>query len=302
MTTAEDVSLYAAALDVHFPDIDSEGRDFVAAALLDFETAAVHEISDSKWRIFFRSPEERDRAEALFAGSCDITPVDITDEDWARRSQQELKAIQVGSLIIAPPWNVPSPSEESQRNGQLAAGTWQLIVIEPSTGFGTGHHATTRLCLRALQQIDLRGTHVLDVGTGSGVLAIAAAKLGAAHVLAVDNDPDAIEAARVNVQRNNVAVDLRLVDLERTSLPGADVVLANLTGGMLQRASEALASLARGGVLIVSGLLEEEQAAVSRAFEPYAAHIESTSEAGWVSLVVRVRRGITDPSSAPSAR
>lgn len=291
----------AFALELRFSDRQQEYRDLVAAALLDFDTAAVHEISDAQWRIFFRSPEERDRAGALLAGSYDVSPVDIEAEDWARRSQQDLKAIQVGSLVIAPPWDIPSPGEESPRNWQPAAGTWQLIIIEPSTGFGTGHHATTRLCLRALQQIDLRGKRVLDVGTGSGVLAIAAAKLGAAHVLAVDNDPDAIDAARLNVGRNNVAVDLRLVDLERTSSV-ADVVLANLTGTTLQRVADALASLSRGGVLIVSGLLDEEEAAVSRAFAPHAAHIESTSEASWVSLVVRLLPAITDPSSAPSAR
>jgi ribosomal protein L11 methyltransferase len=292
----------AFALELRFSDRQQEHRDLVAAALLDFDTAAVHEINDAQWRIFFRSREERDRARALLAGSYDVSPVEIEDEDWARRSQQDLKAIQVGDLLIAPPWDIPSSGEESERDWQLAAGTWQLIIIEPSTGFGTGHHATTRLCLRALQQMDLRGRRVLDVGTGSGVLAIAAAKLGAAQVLAVDNDPDAIDAARLNVRRNNVAVDLRLVDLERTSLPVVDVVLANLTGTLLQRAAVALASLSRGGVLIVSGLLAEEEAAVSRAFEPHAAHLDSTSEAGWVSLVVRLLPAITDPSSAPSAR
>lgn len=285
------------ALHLRFPSNHTDDqRDLVAAALLDFETAAVHETSDTEWRVFFRSRDERDRAMRALSATCVVTSMEVEDQDWARRSQQDLHAIQVGAIVTAPPWDIPSPGEESQRGWPLAVGAWHLITIEPSTGFGTGHHATTRLCLGALQRLDLSGKRVLDVGTGSGILAIAAAKLGAAYVVAVDNDPDAIAAARANVHRNTVTVDLRIVDLERTSLPAADVVLANLTGATLQRSAGTLASLAPGGVLIVSGLLDEEEAAVSKAFEPYAAHIESTSEAGWVSLVV------TNHSSALSAR
>lgn len=249
----------------------------IAAALLDFDTAAVHEISDTEWRVFFRGAGERDRAANLLAASCAVSPVDIEDEDWARRSQQDLKAVTVGDLVIAPPWDVPP-----------ASGPWPPIVIEPSTGFGTGHHATTRLCLRALQRIDVRGKRVLDVGTGSGVLAIAAAMLGSASVIAVDHDPDALAAARDNIRRNAAAVDLRLVDLERDRLDPADVVIANLTGAMLQRAADTLARLARGGVLIVSGLLEEEVAAVSNAFAPYASDIGRDHESGWGALTLTI--------------
>lgn len=261
------------------PTEPQESRELIAASLLDFQTAAVHEVSDTEWRVFFRAAEERDRAAGVLSHHCVVSAIDVPDEDWARRSQQDLRAIAVGDLVIAPPWDT---------NWPLASDLGHLIVIAPSTGFGTGHHPTTRLCLWALQQIDLRGKRVLDVGTGSGVLAIAAAKLGASQVTAVDDDPDAIAAARDNVRRNGVEVDLRVAGLEQAQLERADVVLANLTGAMLQRVAAMLASLARGGVVIVSGLLEEEEAIVSAAFAPSAATISRDHESGWLALTLSV--------------
>ena len=118
--------------------------------------------------------------------SLQLSPVDVPDEDWAARSQRSLTAVSAGRFIVAPPWDVPAAT---------AAGT-TVIVIEPSMGFGTGHHPTTRLCLRPLSTIDMRGRRVLDIGTGSGVLAMAAAFERRPDVLGLDVDQDAIDAAR----------------------------------------------------------------------------------------------------------
>jgi len=166
-----------------------------------FEPVAIqeHERGDG-WRIFFRAASNRDAAGATLASEFGnallrIDAIEVDDEDWARRSQAALTAIRVGRIVVAPPWN----SDPGSRTPDADVIT---IVIDPSTGFGTGHHASTRLCLELLQKHDLSGLNVIDVGTGSGVLALAAWRLGADHVTAIDNDPDALDNARDNVRRN----------------------------------------------------------------------------------------------------
>lgn len=259
-----------------------EAGDLATAALLDFETAAIHEVSETEWRVFFRSADERDRALPALSPYGEATPLEFAAEDWARITQENLRAIAVGELIIAPPWDVSSARDQVPGAGE------NLIVIEPSMGFGTAHHATTRLCLLALQEIDVRGKRVLDVGTGSGVLAIAAAKLGASNVIALDNDPDALVAARDNVARNGVHVELREFDLQKDRLPPADVLLANLTGGILRRGASELAAAARGGTIVLSGLLVAEADLVRAAFAPFTSSIERRDQEGWSSLVCTI--------------
>jgi ribosomal protein L11 methyltransferase len=174
-------------------------------------------------------------------------------------------------------------------------------------GIGTGHHASTRLC-SALQLLPLEGQRVLDIGTGSGVLAIAAALDGAAEVLALDNDPDALQAARDNVAGNAVGARVRCerADLSTARLPVADVVVANLTGAILTAGLDRLIEcVAPGGVLVLSGFTTEER--IARRDGPLAGSpaidlIERLDEEGWGCLVLRRRggRGQT-PGSDPSS-
>ena len=153
---------------------------------------------------------------------------------------------------------------------------------------GTGHHATTRLCLAALQEVDLRGKFVLDVGTGSGLLAIAAVKLGAARALGTDCDVDALQAAAENVVRNDVTdVELAVHDVMTDPLPAADVVVANLTGAMIVRAAPRLrGAVMPGGVLILSGILEDEQDDIRRAF-PNQTFVDVVQQDEWLGFTIR---------------
>jgi ribosomal protein L11 methyltransferase len=262
----------------HYPAIDVRGGeiDVTLAAVDEFAPAAVEERDDSV-RIFFSTSAARDDACAALAATHSVTRVDVPDENWARRSQDDLRPITVGRITVAPPWAATSARDSSQIT----------IVIQPSMGFGTGHHATTRLCLAALQTLDLTGTFVLDVGTGSGVLAIAAARLGAARALGVDNDPDAIQSAQESLALNPHAhnVTFEVADVAAKPLPSADVVTANLTGALLVRSAwELCAAVRRGGTLIVSGLESHERDAVVAAFAPATIEWEHEEES-WLSVM-----------------
>ena len=252
-----------------------DASDLFHAALTDFNVAAIEDSSTDAWRVFFHDAAARDRAlKALSANFPDLqlSALDVADEDWAARSQAGIRRIQVGRIIVAPPWDVPL-----------------VITIQPSMGFGTGHHATTRLCLAALQEADVTGRTVLDVGTGSAVLGIAASLLGAADVTGIDDDPDAIHAAWENLSLNpGASVALIVGDLRSTELSPADVVLANLTGGLLIAAADRLQQLTSpGGRLILSGLQLEEEPAVRAAF---TGDVLRSEEDGWVCLTIGPRR------------
>jgi ribosomal protein L11 methyltransferase len=255
------------ALDLRWsapPDPDTVDRTL--AAIDDDTPTAVEPLRDGI-RVFFASGPLRDRAAARLSSltsepACRAT--EISDEDWAAKSQASLGPVAVGRIVVTPPW----------ARGQLLGADTIEVVVLPSMGFGTGHHASTRLCLRLLQTLDLEQKRVLDVGTGSGVLALAAARLGARAVLAVDSDPDALAAAGENLSLNGMpaGIELRQLDLASgADIGGFDVVLANLTGGFLIRSAERLVRLAAEGLFIVSGFERFEMDAVSRAF----------AEVGW---------------------
>lgn len=229
------------------------------------------------WRVFFTCPADRDRAAEALAQACPdlrLSRTDVGDEDWVARSQRALSAVEAGRFVVAPPLATPGSVPRDRT----------LIVIEPSMGFGTGHHPTTRLCLRLLSDLDVRGLRILDVGTGSGVLAMAAALCGAAAVVGLDVDEDAIEAARASAALNALPPVVRWeVGDFRTSPPApADVVLANLTGGMLRTAAGVLMAMTRpGGVLVMSGFDEAEAGDVCAAFAALRERAR-LEEAGWV--------------------
>lgn len=263
------------ALDVRADDVE-----LLYAALDDFSPTAVEEGDDGV-RAFFLTSTDRDAALQSLASRYVASAVDVPDEDWARRSQAHLGPITVGTLTIQATATGPA-----SRSGHH-------LVIAPSMGFGTGHHATTRLCLAALQTIDLGGKRVLDVGTGSGVLAIAARALGSTAAHGIDNDPDAVQAARENLALNPSISDVTfdVADLTLflvTKCLGSDpVVTANLTGALLVRSAAALLNAtADGGVLTLSGFMRHERDDVVRAFAPARVAWEQ-AEDEWVGLVMK---------------
>jgi ribosomal protein L11 methyltransferase len=264
--------------------------DLLQAALTDYEIAAIDEQSETAWRVFFQTPGERDRAAAALPKDFPdlaLEPVDVPDEDWAARTQASLKAIRIGNVIVAPPWDVPDAASLRPAASGARVRNPVVVVIQPSMGFGTGHHATTRLCLGALQQFDIKGGTVLDVGAGSGVLAIAASLLGASRVIAIDDDPDAVHSARENAARNDAAVDIRAVDLRSAVLSRFDLVMANLTGGLIIQSAGRLQDLTtRRGPMILSGFLREEEPAVLASF-PRMRVMDRSQEEEWVCVTLQ---------------
>jgi ribosomal protein L11 methyltransferase len=180
-------------------------------------------------------------------------------EDWQDRWRQFHRPVRVGGLWVGPPWEEPDPNAIA-------------VVIDPGRAFGTGGHATTRLCLEFLEQEE-RGS-VLDVGCGSGVLSIAAAKLGFAPVLAVDVDPQAVEATTRNAAANGVEIDVRHADLRDGELPPTALALANITADAVTELSSRL----RSPRLITSGYLVFDEPRL----EGYRVE-RRLEEAGWAA-------------------
>jgi len=272
-----------AALDLTWPAVPDEARvDQVLAELDDAHPTAV-EQTPLGVRVFFANAAERARAEQLariIAPDAEIRAVDVPDERWAERSQAMLTAVRVGRFVVTPPWYADEPIGPDELR----------LIVQPSMGFGTGHHPSTRLCLRLLQTLRLAGVSVLDVGTGSGVLAMAAARLGGSPVVALDVDADALISARENLEMNDLSdrVEAREIDLttDRTQLGRFDLVLANLTGAMIAREAGLLASLvAPRGHLIASGFQPDEVDAVTTSLVPHGLTlVERADEDGWVGV------------------
>jgi ribosomal protein L11 methyltransferase len=230
------------------------------------------------WRVFFQDDATREaaaRAVIVAFPSFTLDRSDIPDEDWAARSQKSLTAVHAGDFIVAPPWDLPADP---------AGAT--VIVIEPSMGFGTGHHATTRMCLRLLSKVDVAGKDVIDLGTGSGVLAMAAALKSARAVIAIDVDTDAIASAETSAKLNTLpdTIEFRVADFRSSSIGTGNLVLANLTGGMLTSAATDIAKLVRpGGEMILSGFDHTEINRVVAAFDSFTER-SRLSEDTWMAL------------------
>jgi ribosomal protein L11 methyltransferase len=250
----------------------------VLAGLLELAPSGVEQVDGDGWVEYavYGAPGE---LPSLPEGDADVAGARVSvrgepvPDDWEERWRRFHTPVLIGGRIyVRPPWDEPA----------VRPGVHE-IVIDPGQAFGTGAHPTTRMCLELLLEIDAGGS-LADLGCGSGVLAIAAAKLGFSPVTALDSGRAAVAATERNAREN--AVELARVerfDLRRTAAPQADVVVANLMRPLVLRVAELMT--ARPGALIASGLIDEEADEVAAAFAPLAER-RRLSSGGWTAIVL----------------
>jgi ribosomal protein L11 methyltransferase len=202
----------------------------------------------------------------------------VPDVDWVARFREGFRTFHAAGFIVRPPWDLEGSPRDSG----------DVLVVDPGRAFGTGTHESTRLCLALLRDLARRGPlgRVLDLGTGTGILAVAAARLGARTATAVDLDPEAVAAARHHARLNAVALRLVRADLAAALMPGAfDLVLANIAAPVLvERRYEILALGAP--IIVLSGLLVTDAETV-RAADETAGRIEVRQDGEWAALLVQ---------------
>ena len=283
MSTAKEQPNEWYALDV---DLEPAAQEAVQYALMEAGALGT-EANDRVVTGYFAATPNRERVrDQLFdalriynlpASSVrDMNVRAVPQRDWLEEWKQSWQPVQIGRFIIAPPW-----SEIDEQPDRL------IIRIEPGMAFGTGTHETTRLCLNAIQQ-HYSGGSFLDVGTGTGILAIAAAKLFApAHVEAYDSDEDAIAIARENAAANGVLdqINFRAGSVDDSSA-SADLVCANLTADVITQMMSILVGLSCGK-LILSGILETQIEMVQAALHACGVDdFEIVQDGEWIALIV----------------
>lgn len=196
----------------------------------------------------------------------------IADQDWVRLTQRQFNPIAVSNrLWIVPSWH-------TARNPAAVN-----IIMDPGLAFGTGSHATTYLCLDWLDRYLQSGQSVIDYGCGSGILAIAAARLGASNVTGVDIDAQALQTSRYNARQNGVHA--RFVDADAPDIEAADVVIANILSSPLKVLAPLLSGLTcSGGRLVLSGILEAQADELMSIYRPWFEMLPAASREGWVRL------------------
>ena len=206
----------------------------------------------------------------------------VEDRVWEREWLKDFKPRRHGRrLWICPGGQPPPPGEDSDA---------VIVWLDPGLAFGTGTHATTALCLEWLDEVPLAGARLLDVGSGSGILSVAALKLGAGHALAIDIDPQALIASRENAERNGVADRLAVRDAALPWGSGYDIVVANILAEPLLQLSGAIAGAIRpGGGIVLSGLLASQADAVAAAYAPWFDMEAARIRDDWAALAGRRR-------------
>ena len=211
------------------------------------------------------------QAQDFFSGCQVIGVQPVADQDWVRLTQSQFDPVEITPTFwIVPSWHEP-PSVARQ-----------VIRLDPGLAFGTGTHPTTRMCLRWTANRGAQGLRVLDYGCGSGILAIGAAKFGATSIDAVDIDPAAVEATRLNAVANHVALNAGLPEAAQGEY---DLVLANILATTLKVLAPLLCAHVRsGGHLVLAGILERQADELREAYAPWLSLSVSDREDGWILM------------------
>lgn len=214
-------------------------------------------------------------------GTLKLEMKDVADADWAENWKKYYKPFRIGSrLVVKPTWEAYSAEPDDL-----------IIELDPGMAFGTGTHETTSMCMELLEKHIRSDMSVMDVGTGSGILAISAAKLGARQVLAIDIDPDAVKVAKENVALNGVENQVRVVcgDLVQGETMACGLAVANIVADAIcMLAGPLTRHLEKGGLLICSGIIREREEDVRKAVgEAGYAVVESLEKGEWVALCLR---------------
>ena len=222
-------------------------------------------------------------------GEGTITESQTEDKDWINNWKQYFHQFYVDDMLIIPSWEEVKPEDQDK----------MIIHIDPGTAFGTGMHETTQLCMRQLKKYVNKDTQILDVGTGSGILSIAALKLGAAHAIGTDLDPCAISAVKENLEANEVPVtdmDMILGNIiddkkiqDEVGYEKYDIVVANILADVLIPLTPViLHQMKKGGLYITSGIIDDKEESVVAAVKAAGLEVvEVTHQGEWVSVTAR---------------
>ncbi|MBY4599302.1 50S ribosomal protein L11 methyltransferase [bacterium BD-1] len=221
-----------------------------------------------------------------FDDAIDLSQADfrtVADQDWERAWMDQYVPLQFGRRTWIVPWNMDPPPE---------AKDGVIVRLDPGLAFGSGTHPTTALCLRWLDSLVLRGKTVLDFGCGSGILALAALKLGASAAVGVDNDPQALAATADNAERNGVGDQLQVFLPENEPAANYPVVVANILAVALDALAETLASrVAPGGVIALSGILHGQEGPLMEKYSTWFDQLEAVQDGDWMRITGVRRAG-----------
>lgn len=296
----EDLGIEGMEIEDHVPLTEKETKGMFIDILPELPP------DDGTARVSFYLDEDADTEEILNGvreglkelrafvevGAGTITASETEDKDWINNWKQYFKPFTVDHILIKPTWEEIPPEHKDKL----------LIQIDPGTAFGTGMHETTQLCIRQLEKRVKKGEQVLDVGTGSGILGIAALKLGAGHVRGTDLDENAITAVGENLASNQISpeqfevIQGNIIDDRRiqdwAGYEAYDLVTANILADVIIPLVDVIpAHLKKGGYFITSGIINMKEEAVKAAFAANSAFEveEITYQGEWVSITARKR-------------